>query len=265
MALKGIDVSTFQGRPNWKKVKLDGVDFAMIKATQGRSETSNMYLFTDSKFAYNIKAASDEGIQCGTYHYFTAKTSAEVKKEAQCFIKAMHPYKKYISLYAAVDVESKHLKGLSKNELTGLVLQFCDYVRAAGYTPIVYTNPDWLRNRLNGIGDELLWLALWRDKHSTPTGYKNMVMWQWGGESVNGIVGKVDSDFGYFDLPSKYFPKINYIGTSIVDALSVINAPTSFAYRRKIAIANGISGYIGTAAQNTKLLNLLKQGKLIKP
>lgn len=52
---------------------------------------------------------------------------------------------------------------------------------------------------------------------------------------------------------------------SIVTALNSIGATSSFAYRAKIAKANGISGYIGTAAQNTKMLNLLKQGKLIRP
>ncbi|WP_347993367.1 hypothetical protein [uncultured Eubacterium sp.] len=35
--------------------------------------------------------------------------------------------------------------------------------------------------------------------------------------------------------------------------------------RKKIAAANNISNYTGTAAQNEKMLNLLKQGKLIKP
>ena len=35
--------------------------------------------------------------------------------------------------------------------------------------------------------------------------------------------------------------------------------------RKKITAANNISNYTGTAAQNEKMLNLLKQGKLIKP
>ena len=65
-------------------------------------------------------------------------------------------------------------------------------------------------------------------------------------------------------------PKINYypryFGTSgsIVMALNSIGVASSFANRRKIAKANGITAYLGTAAQNIKLLNLLKQGKLIK-
>jgi hypothetical protein len=63
----------------------------------------------------------------------------------------------------------------------------------------------------------------------------------------------------------EYFER--YAGTSgsIVDGLRTIGATSTFAYRTKIAKANGIKAYVGTAAQNTKMLNLLKTGKLIKP
>lgn len=58
-----------------------------------------------------------------------------------------------------------------------------------------------------------------------------------------------------------------YFGTSgsIVTALNSIGVNSSFSNRKKIAKANGITAYLGTAAQNINLLNLLKQGKLIKP
>lgn len=53
--------------------------------------------------------------------------------------------------------------------------------------------------------------------------------------------------------------------TSLVDALRSVGARSDFAYRKVIASKNGISGYIGSAKQNTAMLNLLKKGKLIKP
>ena len=56
----------------------------------------------------------------------------------------------------------------------------------------------------------------------------------------------------------------NYNGASISDALKSIGVDNSYAYRAKLAQANGISNYTGTAAQNTELLYLLKKGKLIK-
>ena len=36
---------------------------------------------------------------------------------------------------------------------------------------------------------------------------------------------------------------------------------SSYEYRKKIAVANGIADYSGTAAQNLKMLDALKRGK----
>lgn len=65
-------------------------------------------------------------------------------------------------------------------------------------------------------------------------------------------------------------PKVNYYDryfgstSSIVTALNSLGIASSFANRKNIAKVNGIGNYTGTASQNIKLLNLLKQGKLIK-
>ena len=60
-----------------------------------------------------------------------------------------------------------------------------------------------------------------------------------------------------------YFKAFN--SGSIVSGLNSIGVDSSFSYRTKIANANGISNYTGTAQQNTKLCELARQGKLIKP
>lgn len=64
---------------------------------------------------------------------------------------------------------------------------------------------------------------------------------------------------------TSYFKKYTGKSTSIVDALKSMNITSSFAYRKKIANANGIKAYTGLPKQNQNLLSLLKQGKLIKP
>jgi hypothetical protein len=59
-----------------------------------------------------------------------------------------------------------------------------------------------------------------------------------------------------------------YTGTScsLVEALATVGEKnTSMAYRTKIAYANKIKGYTGTAKENTKMLKLLKAGKLVRP
>ena len=70
----------------------------------------------------------------------------------------------------------------------------------------------------------------------------------------------------YSDADHKeYFQQYNGNSISIVDALKAINEPSSSAYRAQIAKANGIDFYIGTPAQNAKMVRLLKAGQLIKP
>lgn len=61
-----------------------------------------------------------------------------------------------------------------------------------------------------------------------------------------------------------YYKKYTGRSVSFVDALNGAGIKSTFANRVKIAKANGIKAYIGTSKQNTKLLNLLKAGKLIK-
>ena len=63
-----------------------------------------------------------------------------------------------------------------------------------------------------------------------------------------------------------YYPKYTGTTSSLVTALaSVGEKNTSYMNRTRIAVANGINNYGGTATQNTQLLKLLKSGKLIKP
>ena len=64
---------------------------------------------------------------------------------------------------------------------------------------------------------------------------------------------------------NNYFPAYRGSATSVAPALKQMGVDNSYAYRCKIAAANSFIGYRGTAAQNTQMLNLLKQGKLIKP
>ena len=57
--------------------------------------------------------------------------------------------------------------------------------------------------------------------------------------------------------PTKQF-QTDYTGSSIVDFLKSAGQASDFASRTKLAGQYGITNYIGTAQQNTQLLNLLK-------
>jgi len=64
---------------------------------------------------------------------------------------------------------------------------------------------------------------------------------------------------------AEYFPQYFGSSNSIRDALVGMGVNGSYENRCKIAAVNNIEEYSGTAAQNMKLLALLKSGKLKKP
>lgn len=59
-----------------------------------------------------------------------------------------------------------------------------------------------------------------------------------------------------------YLSNTTYNGVSIVDALNQIGVDSSYSYRARLAEVNDISNYMGTAEQNTYMLELLKKGIL---
>ena len=67
------------------------------------------------------------------------------------------------------------------------------------------------------------------------------------------------------ELKLNYFKSTSYDGISIVEGLDSIGCDSSFGYRCKIAEANEIESYKGTAEQNIYMLKLLKKGLLKKP
>lgn len=223
---RGIDVSTYQGDINWAQVKADGIDFAFIKATQGRSvSNSSLRNFTDSKFAQNIVNANRWGIRIGVYHYLTAWNVSEAMQEAEYFLSVIAPYRYFIDLWAAVDVEDSR-SPKDKTLMAQIVNTFCSRVEAEGYRPMVYTNPDWLTNKLGNVSHWDLWLALWRNKANVPTAdkYPNLRVWQWGTEAVDGIAGKPDANYMICDIEVEELPKSETVETAKQD-----NTPSEWA------------------------------------
>lgn len=232
--IHGIDVSTHQGTINWKRAAASGsVDFAMIKATQGRGEgaaTKLLRRFTDSQFKRNITGAFAAGIPCGVYHYMTAQSVQEAYSEAQYFIDIIAPYRGKISLWAAVDVESvPYLSNLSKPELTRIAKAFMDRIASEGYKPMLYTNPDHLRYRFEpgAFDNSEIWLAHWGT--ANPMNVSNTRIWQYGskgtdsdlrrgwatigGGRIPGISAACDVNHGYFELPGNAEPELSVGGS----------------------------------------------------
>jgi GH25 family lysozyme M1 (1,4-beta-N-acetylmuramidase) len=200
--MQGIDVSYVQGKIDWKRVKSNDVSFAVVKATQGRGEgvlTRFLRHFKDSHFEDNVVGANAENISVSVYHYFTATDTNTAIKEADYFLDAIEPFRVRITGYAAVDVESKYLKGMLPVKLAEVVDVFYRRVIERGYRPLVYTNPDFLVYKLptSFAANHDIWLAHWGV--TKPYSVPHMKMWQYGLGTMDGINGTVDLDIGYFE------------------------------------------------------------------
>lgn len=84
------------------------------------------------------------------------------------------------------------------------------------------------------------------------------------GYNYSEVQAEVNRILGAKTISVSYYARYNDSSGSLVDALNSIGVNSSFSNRKAIAIKNGITNYTGTASQNIKLLNLLKQGKLKK-
>lgn len=189
----GIDVSRFQGKINWEKVKAAGIDFAIIRA--GLRGTTEGKLLTDDFFEDNIEGATENGIDVGVYFYSQAVNKEEAEEEVQLILDLIEPYK--VTYPVVIDVESAESDSARTVDLTTddyelVVKTFCDMVSKAGYKPMIYGNVKSYTLLMDAIDvdDYDIWIAY----YGTPLYYPyHFNIWQYTSSGrVDGIDGDVD-------------------------------------------------------------------------
>ena len=234
---KIIDISHHQGLINWGKVKASGIDFAVIRAGYGTA--------TDKQFINNIKNALDSGVPCGIYWFSYALNEACAVEEAQFCYDLIKLYKINLPVFFDFEYDTeayalKHGIIFNKTSRTAVIKAFCEKIKAFGYTPGIYTNSDYIINKLNWneLKDYALWLAQWPlgadrpinfgdvDYAKVNATYGKPVIWQFGLGGVDGINTNVDINYGYLNLNPEEANIIN-INESIdyLAAQGVINSP----------------------------------------
>ena len=207
----GIDVSKHNGSIDWEQVKKSGIQFAIIRAgNRGYGEAGNMV--EDPYFVQNMNGAIANGIKVGVYYFSQAITVEEAIQEAEATLRMIQDngFAGKLSLPIVIDTEAAggRADSMTKEQRTTVVKAFCERIKQAGYTPMVYANKSWLKNNL--IMSELeqyeVWVAHYvktDDPINNPTDYDGRFeIWQYTSEgSVPGISGNVDIDISY----KKYF------------------------------------------------------------
>lgn len=129
--VRGVDVSSYQGKIDWQVLAAQDIQFAYIKATEGSA-------YVDTKFAYNWENASASDLYIGAYHFFSY--DSEGKTQAENFI-ANVPVRQN-SLPPVVDVEfygDKEKNPPAKEEVTRELQAMLDILEEHyGKRPIIY-------------------------------------------------------------------------------------------------------------------------------
>lgn len=199
--MKYLDVSQYQGSPNWEKVK-PNTDGVIIRAGYGLNHI-------DPQFVRNATECNKVGIPIGAYWFSYALNPDMAKKEAEYLIEAVKPYKMELPL--AFDFEYDSARVCKDNGVTvtmklvsDMARAFCETIEAAGYYVLNYSNPDYLDRFYDDDVEARfgLWLASYPvakvfDKSKPP---RNCSIWQWGTSTVPGITGKVDTNEVYHDF-----------------------------------------------------------------
>ncbi len=138
---KGIDVSKFQGEIDWKSVKNDGVEYAFIRL--GIRGYTSGEIVLDESFEENVTGALEEDMHVGVYFFSQAVTEEEILEEADFVIENLEPYE--IDYPVVIDIEEINSNNARTNDLTAeertqLVITFCERIKEAGYTPMIYGN-----------------------------------------------------------------------------------------------------------------------------
>ncbi len=193
---KGIDVSYAQGTIDWGRVKLSGVEFAMLRASRGYiSEAKPMA--QDITFEYNVTQATAYNINVGVYHYLYAETVEEAREEARFLLKTIEPYD--ITYPVVLDVEEQYQADLGSAKLSAMCEAFLEEIENAGYYAMIYSNKTWLTTYLdmNRLKAYDVWLAQW---NTVPTYKGSFGIWQYSSKGiVSGIDGYVDLNIAYKD------------------------------------------------------------------
>lgn len=186
--VRGVDISHYEGGIAWDQVKLAGLSFVYMKATEGGD-------FVDEKFADNWRGATSAGLVKGAYHFYNfCKGGAE---QAANFVATVPAEADALPMTIDLEESAACRKMPKKAAFRADLAAFVEKVRAAyGRTPVLYVNYSIYAKYFQGESDAYkLWIA--DTSHAAPAlpDGSAWTMWQYGWHGrVAGIPGEVDLD-----------------------------------------------------------------------
>lgn len=196
MEIKGIDVSAWQGKIDWKTVADYGMGFAILRIT----EAGNV---VDSQFENNLAGCNKYNIPVGVYKYSYAMTIAEIQREARKVVSTLNGRR--IQFPVFLDLEYNNQRSLGSESIHKMADAFREIVEVAGYKFAIYCNVDWYENVIcSHLKKYDFWIARypanddgWLQERLRPD---FGVGWQYSSKAkIPGISGTVDRNVFYKD------------------------------------------------------------------
>lgn len=176
----GIDISAHNGDIDFDKVKSEGIEFVIIKATEGGT-------FKDKKFVDNVREARKAGLKVGAYHFFRFDTPGYI--QGLNFVNSIHGRK--LDLPVAIDIEEFTNPNLQTSRLVmNRVTEMADHLESRGYRVMLYTNKKGYARFIKG---QLSTYPLWLCSLGTRPDDIDCELWQATHHGrVNGVGSEVD-------------------------------------------------------------------------
>lgn len=196
---KGVDVSKWQGKIDWERVKKAGIQFAIIRAGYGQNNI-------DEQFKRNISECNRLSIPAGVYWFSYAYTPVMAKQEAQYCLNAIKPYRIEYPVvfdfeYDSVNYAKKKGVTITKALATDIAEAFLKTIEESGYYPMIYTNRDYMVNMFDM--NRLKKYDIWYARYTSKLDKQDVAIWQYTSSGkVDGISGNVDMNISYKDYPS---------------------------------------------------------------
>lgn len=215
--LKGIDISTWQGKVDFNKVKGAGIQFCILR--EGFRQT------IDSMFIEYVKGCQKSNIPVlGIYHFSYALNKADAEQEAICAVNNLKKAGLGKDVIVFYDFEYDTVKKakekgvtLGKKQCTTFTKAFCEKVTSLGYRAGIYSNIDYYKNMYDQdlLHKYVFWLAHYT---SGSPAYKCDFQQYSSSGKVNGISGNVDMDWFFGELEEKKVDSdMKYYRQSVVD------------------------------------------------
>lgn len=211
MEIKGIDVSSYQGKPDWPKVSNSGVKFAILRIHQKSG--------VDTSFEHNYKGCKSNGILIGGYKYSYALTPAQAIDEAEDVLSVLGG--RGLDFPVFYDLEWSQQRSLGKQAIENVAIAFLTRIKKAGYKVGIYCNLDWYNNVLtDALKKYDCWIARYpaSDNGSVQERLRPNVGvgWQYSSKGkVSGISGNVDMDVFYTDYRTEQKGEVTVTKTKL--------------------------------------------------